>query len=568
VNVDFLTLACLRHHLNSLLGARVQRVLLPDELSAGLELYAGHRFQLLASADPQFPRILVIPQKLRRGVETETPLLLLLRKWVKGGRLTDVTQPPWERILELHFEGHTGPCRVVAELIGRYSNIILVGPDGRVLDAVRRIGPDMNRYRVILPGRPYRPPPRPVGRQPPAQLPKGEWSALLASAEPHTPLHQLLTRRLLGISPMAAREIAARATEGDPQAPVLATTAGRLREATAELFRPLKDGSWRPHIALDEDGNPIAFAPYEPRQFERVQQADTISEAMLQYFEQRLSMDAYAAARWRVRERIDEIRERLNRTLSQMRDNIVDPQEIEKLREAGELLLTYQQQVKPDAGEVTVPDYEGTPRTIELDPTLTPVDNAQAYFRRYRKSVRAAEEGPARIKAVQIDLAYVQQLAVDLAVAETRPEIDAVYDALTKAGWVSGEKRGSSGQVGGPHRTEIGGFAVYIGRNARQNEEVTFRRARQNDLWLHVRGLPGAHVIIKSAGQPVPEEVVRRAAGVAAYYSSARGEGQVNVDVTERRFVGRVRRGHPGLVTYRNERTIEAKPEAILNSLE
>ena len=258
MNVDFLTLACLRDHLDSLLGARVQRVLLPDELSVGLELYAGKRFQLLASADPQFPRVLLTPQKLRRGVEAETPLLLLLRKWVRDSRLTDVTQPPWERILEFHFEGHAGPCRLVAELIGRYSNVILVGPDGHVLDAVRRIGPDMNRYRVILPGRPYKPPPRPVGRQPPTELPKGEWSALLASAEPQTPLHQLLTRRLLGVSPMAAREITARATEGDPQAPVQATTANLLREATAELFRPLKDGSWQPHIALDEDGNAIA----------------------------------------------------------------------------------------------------------------------------------------------------------------------------------------------------------------------------------------------------------------------------------------------------------------------
>ena len=568
MNVDFLTLACLRDELDIAAGARVQRVLLPDELSVGLELYARHRVQLLASADPQFPRLLLVPQKLRRGVEAETPLLLLLRKWVRDSRLTDIIQPPWERILELHFEGRTGSCRLVAELIGRYSNIILVGPDGHVLDAVRRVGPDMNRYRVILPGRPYEPPPRPVGRQPPTQLPKGEWSALLASAEPEAPLHQLLTRRLLGVSPMAARELTARATLGDPRAPVHATTAGPLREATAELFRPLKDGAWDPHIALDQDGNAIAFAPYKPSHFERVQQVDTISDGMYRYFERKLSMDSYAAARWRVQERLDEIRERFQRTLSQMEDNIIDPQEIEALREAGELLLTYQQKVERNAEQVSVPDYTGAPRTIKLDPMLTPVENSQAYFRRYRKSLRAAEQGPARIKAVRIDLAYVEHLAVDLALAETRPEIDAVYNAIAKAGWVKGEKQGSSGQVEGPRRLEIGGFAVYVGRNARQNEEVTFRRAAQDDLWLHVRDLPGAHVIIKNTGRAVPDEVVQQVAGVAAYYSPARDENRVAVDVTERRFVGRVRGGHPGLVTYRNERTIEVKPEPDPSSLE
>ncbi|MFL7794250.1 MAG: NFACT family protein, partial [Anaerolineae bacterium] len=159
MNVDYLTLACLRDHLDSLLGARVQHAVLPDELSVGLELYAGQRAQLLISADPQHPRMLLAPHKLRRGVEIETALLLLLRKWIRGSKLVDITQPEWERILELHFEGPTGPCRLIAELIGRYSNIILVGPDGNVLDAARHVGPTKNRYRVILPSRPYQPPP-------------------------------------------------------------------------------------------------------------------------------------------------------------------------------------------------------------------------------------------------------------------------------------------------------------------------------------------------------------------------------------------------------------------------
>jgi predicted ribosome quality control (RQC) complex YloA/Tae2 family protein len=560
MNVDYLTLACLRDQLDGLLSARVQRAVLPDELSVGLEMYAGQRAQLLISADPQHPRALLAPQKLRRGAEVETAPLLLLRKWVRGSRLMDITQPPWERILEFHFAGQAGPCRLVAELIGRYSNVILVGPDGNVLDAVRHVGPAKNRYRVILPGRPYQLPPKPVGRQAPTQLPSGEWAALLASAAPDEPLYRLLTQRLLGVSPMAAREIAARAA-GDPDAPTQAVTAKALAEATAALFALLKDGSWAPHVALDEDGNVVAFAPYEPRQFERVRQAADISEAMWQYFEQRLSGDAYAAARWRVQERIDEARTRIERTLNQLRENVADEGEIESLREAGELLLTYQGQVKPKAAEITVPDYTGTSRTIELAPKLTPVENAQAYFRRYHKAVRATEGLPARIAVVQADLAYLAQLAADLALAESRPEIDAVYDALVKAAWAPKARPGSSGQGVGPLRVEIGGFPVYVGRNARQNEEVTFKRAGPDDLWLHARGVPGAHVVVKCGKQDVPKKVVRRAAQLAAYYSPARDEAQVAVDVTQRRYVKKTRGGHPGLVAYRNEWTVQAKPE-------
>jgi predicted ribosome quality control (RQC) complex YloA/Tae2 family protein len=422
------------------------------------------------------------------------------------------------------------------------------------LDAARHVGPAKNRYRVILPGRPYQPPPKPVGRQAPTRLPPGEWAAMLASAASDEPLHRLLTRRLLGVSPMVAREIVARAADDDPKA---------LAAATSDLFAPLQDASWAPHVALDDEGNVIAFAAYEPRQFEQAQPVARISEAMGRYFEQRLSADAYAAARWRVQERIDEASARIERTMRQLQENIIDEIEIESLREAGELLLTYQGQVKPKASLVTVPDYAGAPRPIKLDPKLTPVENAQAYFRRYRKALRATEGLPTRIAATKADLDYLAQLSADLALAESRPEIDAVQDALSKAGWAPKGGKDSGGQVKGPRRFEIDGFPIYVGRNAGQNEAVTFKRAGPDDLWLHARGIPGTHVIIKCGQRDVPEKVIQQAAQIAAYYSPARDEGQVAVDVTRRRYVKRVRGKHPGLVTYRNERTVQVKSEQL-----
>lgn len=561
MNVDYLTLACLRDRLDGLLGARVQQIVLPDKFSVGLELYAGQRFQLLISAHPQFARMLLSPQKLRRGVETATPLLLLLRKWVRGGRLVDVTQPPWERILALHFEGQAGPCRLVAELIGRYSNIILVGPDDRVLEAMKRIGPHLNRYRVTLPAHPYQPPPRPPGRQPPIGITPNEWAATLASAAPDEPLHRLLTHRFLGVSPLAAREVAARVT-GDAEAAVRAASPDALGAAMAELFAPLEDGSWAPHVALDSEGHVVAFAPYEPHQFETKLQAPNISDAMWRYFRQRIAADGYTATRQQVQELLDQARSRVDRALAQLRAEVVDKEETNSLREAGELLLTYQGQVERGACEVTLPDYEGNPRTITLNPTLTSVENAQGYFQRYRKANRAAQKIPARIKPLIIDRTYLEQLEADLALAESRPEIDSVRDALAEGGWTPKARRrsGSSGQIGGPRRFEAGGFPIYVGRNARQNEEVTFKRAGPDDLWLHARGLSGAHVIVKSGKRDVPEEVIQRAAELAAYYSAARSGGQAAVVVTKRRFVHRLRGGHPGLVTCRNERIVWVEP--------
>mgnify|MGYP000045517373 CR=1 FL=1 len=557
--VDYLTLACLRDRLDALLGARIQRAVLTDDLSVGLELYAGERLQLLISAHPQNARMLITPHKLRRGVETPTPLLQLLRKWVRDARLTDVTQPDWERILTLHFEGCAGSCRLVAELIGRYSNVILVGPDGHVLDAVKRIGPDINRYRVTLPAHPYQPPPTPPGRLPPDAVSPGEMTTILASAPPDQPLHRLLPRQLLGVSPMTAREIVARAT-GDPEASAIESSPNEIVSAIAALLGPVcNDAAWSPHVALDTDGEVIAFAPYEPHQYPHVEPAPDVSTAMWRYFESHIAADPYAAARRQTQRWIDETRARLERKQTQLESQVIDQAQIDRLREAGELLLTYQHQVERGAHEVTVPDYTGQARAIPLSPALTAVENAQDYFARYHKASRAAEDLDRRLAAVRPDLAYLEQLAADLAMAESRPEIDSVRDELVQAGWAPKPRRPSSkGQTGGPRRFEIDGFTIYVGRNARQNEALTFDRAAPTDLWLHARGLPGAHVVIThdERQREIPEAVVRRAAQLAAYYSSARGERQVAVDVTERRFVRRVRGGRPGLVTYHNERTV------------
>ena len=568
MHVDFLTLACLRDELDVLLGGRVQHVMLPDNLSLGLELYAGRRHYLLLSADARQARILLSSEKLRRGAETVTPLLLLARKWLVGARLTDISQPAWERILVFHFEGAQGYCQLVAEIMDRYSNVVLVAADGCVLGAVKHIGPRLNRYRVTLPNHPYQLPPAPAQRRPPGEI---EWRGALAAVPPDMPLHQLLTARCLGVSPTLAREVAARVA-GDPQAPARMASPEALVRTFAELFAPLDHGGWQPHVALDDAGQVIGFTAYQPRQFAHCLAMPSVSAAMQRYFDTRLTADAYAIARSEVLRLIEAARARVQQALSQLRAQMPDTAQLEAWRRAGELLLAYQQQVPPGASEVTLTDYAGQPCTIALDPTLGPIENARAYFRRCEKARRALEELPARIEALTNDDAYLAQLTTDLMLAETRPAIDAVYNALAAAGWTPHSQRRHT-PTPDILRASVDGFTIFVGRNAQQNEEVTFRRAGPDDLWLHARGVPGAHVIIKSDGRPVPEAVVEQAARWAAYYSAARqGTSRVQVDVTERRYVRRLPGGRPGLVTYRHERSLwvaspDRPPTSVATSL-
>ena len=547
MHVDFLTLACLRDEIDRLLGARVQHVVLLDELSIGLELYAGRRHYLLLSAHPQLARILLLSERLRRGRDVEPPVLLLMRKWVQGARMVNITQPPWERILTFHFEGEQGHCQLVAEIIDRYSNLVLVGPDGCVLDAIKRIGPEINRKRVTLPGQPYQMPPPQAGRQPPVAA---DWTTLLDSAPPEQPLHSILTGHLLGVSPTLAREIAARAT-GNPLALVRDADPSIVARCAAELFAPLVNGMWQPHIGLDEHGEIVAWAPYPLSQCSHSEPVATISEAMERFFASRTSQDAYAIARREVQVAIEAAKHQVEQALANVRAQLPNEWEVNLLREAGELLLIHQRRVEKGVEQVMLPDYEGVMRCITLDPTRTPVENAQLYFRRYRKALRAAHELPARIAELEAEMAFLEQLTADLRMAETRAEIDAVREELAEAGWTS-RPRHHSANKSGPRRLVIGGFTVYVGRNARQNEEVTFKLANPNDLWLHIRGQPGPHVIIKSGGREVPEHVIEQAARLALSDSTMTAP----VDITQRRFVRRMPGERPGMVIYHREQTL------------
>jgi predicted ribosome quality control (RQC) complex YloA/Tae2 family protein len=206
-------------------------------------------------------------------------------------------------------------------------------------------------------------------------------------------------------------------------------------------------------------------------------------------------------------------------------------------------------------------DLDTPPLLIELDPQLSAVENAQAYFRRYEKNKTASADIPALLEAAQLELSYLDQLSTDLALASNRPEIDEVRLALVERGYVA-QKRGVTMQRGRPLRiVSEDGMTILVGRSARQNQEVTFRRAAPQDLWLHAVDAPGSHVIVKSEGQDVPERTLRRAAELAAYYSAARGEGGVTVAYTQRRYVRQIRKAGPGMVTYRHEQTVRVLPK-------
>lgn len=562
MNFDAVTIMALLGELGATLsGGRVQDTLEVDEESIGLEIYANHqRHYLLLSAHQQFARVHLSSEKLRRGVEAPSPLGLLLRRYVEGAWISAVRQPPWERVLIFDLEGPQGVFSLIAEPMERRANLLLVRDDGIIVECIRRVGPQENRVRVSLPGKPYQPPPPQRLKRDPLALTLTLLGDMLDN-EPGARAREILTRRVLGISPLLGKEIVFRVT-GGINTKAADTSARALLAAIGELFGTFREGAWQPGT-VEEEGSVIAYAAYPITHLPGWTPASSMSEAVARYYGPLVGVDAYTAGKRPVAEAIVEARTRVAKKLESLRGSLQDDAAFEHLRHSGELLLAYQYTLAPGARELRAAyDVDGPELIIALDPALSPLENAKRYFEKYEKAKRARSGVPVLVAAAEQELAYLDQLAIDLEMARNWPDIGEVQEALQRSGYWRGPRTaGPRGGASAPLRvTTESGAVIWVGRNARQNDIVTFDRGGPGDLWLHARGVPGAHVIIKAGAGDVPDAVIQRAAEIAAYYSAARGEARALVDVTRRKYVRKIKGGKPGMVTYRNEQPIEVTP--------
>ncbi len=559
---DALTMAAVADELRAqILSGRVQQVLLLDDLSIGMEVYAhGERRYLLASAHPEHARLHLAGEKLRRGVEKSTPLLLLLRKYVRGGRIAAIEQPPFERALHIGVQHPEGNTTLIVEVMGRYSNIVLVAEEGLILECIKRIGPEKSRYRTILPQHLYVPPP-PQSKLDPTDITELRLKDILSDASPESPIWRALVAGIRGVSPLMAREVVCRAMGDDGAAVSQVVQISPLLEAFQEMLMPVWEHRWQPSI-VKRDERLVAFAPYPLTQYGDWEEVESISQAVEAYYGQVVGEDAYAVAKRRVREAILRARERVRRKQEALQRSRVSQARVEELRRQGEMILAYAHRIEPGQRELTAPvGPDEPPLLIKLDPTISPVENAQRYFKRYKKAKSGAGEIPALLQRAELEMRYLDQLETDLDLAANRPEIQEVEASLAEAGYVREKRRRRKMARSQPLAVKSqDGLLILVGKNSRQNEEVTFRRAAPRDLWLHVRDAPGAHVIVKTGGREVPEATLRQAAQLAAYYSQARGSAHVDVAYTERRYVRPIKGAGPGLVTYTQEKTIRVAP--------
>jgi len=643
--MDAITLAAVADEWRILLtGARIDTIIQPTEHAIALQCYApgaqgqgGHNRWLYLSAHPQLARAHLTTRKPAKIANDPPPFVMLLRKYLEGARIEAIQQPRWERMLEIIASHRGAPdsderirYRLIIEIMGRLSNIIMCNEQGLILGSLKHVGAEVNRYRIIAANVPYVPPP-PQQRSVAGQLlPRIEpttvtaaelvSSALLGeetivpSAPPNKKarqrgaeqpkLWQLLVKHLLGFSSLLAREAVYRAT-GDSE--ILLSGVSQDDIAWEEVARHVRElaacydtHAWQPQLVerdVQEAPVPVAFAPYVLMQYAKVpgiqvRQSPSINVLIDEYYAGAEWRDAMEGVRAPLRKVLQTQRERCVRKADVLQRALATSEEAAQLRVQAELLLAYQHEVPRGQSSVTLRNFfadEGTEGEstsevmIPLDPRFDAVGNANRLFNKYHKLRRATALIPAQIEQNALELATIEQFLADLMLADTPAEVALVKAEVQTAGLLRGaaatrEKKTQKSHKGKGGKHAKGkpvppgggvplrlqsrdGFTLLIGKNSRQNEEVTFHQATANDIWLHARGVPGAHVIIKAAGREIPRSTIEQAAGLAAYYSQARGSTSVPVDYTLQRHVRHVKGGGPGMVIYERERTVYAVPE-------
>jgi predicted ribosome quality control (RQC) complex YloA/Tae2 family protein len=597
MNFDAITLAAVRDEVAPLVGGRVQHVHLPDELGLALEVYAGGaRHWLYCSAHPQRARVHLVAARLARPSDQVTPLLLLARKYVDGARLEAVEQPPLERVLRLRFsqrldDGTIAGVDLIVEAMGRNSNLILVDANGTILDAARRVTPEMSRVRPVLPRGQYVLPPEQAKLDP--RRVAGQSLAALAARHPaDRPLREALVAEVNACSPLLAREVTVRALGRLDVAIGEVGDAGWDATAAAlhALWAGAAAGEWAPCLAYEGD-HIRAYAAYDLTSFADRRPVPSISAALEAWFGRAPAQpEADAARKAALRQALLAAADRLRGKRYSLQQGLVSPGEIARLREAGEALLAYAAGVPAGEPAFTPP---GAAEPIALNPALGAVENAQRYFARYAKARAAARDVPAMIAATDNELRYLDEALTHLDLAASPADLAALRSEWATLGYVAragrsrdsraagaqrsprtGGGKGAAGKSGrrgpggvgrpdgatGVSRLTLDGFEVLVGRSGAGNDALLTREAHPDDVWLHARGIPGAHVLIRTRGREVPDAVLRRAAAMAAARSQARQAPSVGVDYTRRRYVERIKGAPPGLVTYRGEKTIHVAP--------
>ncbi|WP_341877363.1 Rqc2 family fibronectin-binding protein [Defluviitalea saccharophila] len=569
-----------------LLGGRIDKIYQPE--SDEIIMHArgkGSNFRILLTSHSNHPR-LHITNLNKKNPETPPMFCMLLRKHLSGGKIIDVIQPDFERIVEFHIEalnemGDLCIKKLIIEIMGRHSNIILTDSENRILDSIIHVSKDKSSVREVLPGRIYVRPPS-QDKMNPLSVPSNNFGKFLKGTD-GTKLQQAIYKSFSGISPVVASEICHRAHLDASLYLEELTDENKtaLSNVMHHLFSLIKNNAFTPQIVFHPDTNePIDFSSIDMTQFIefKKQKFDSISQVIELFYAEKDNLSRIKQKSTDIHRIIQNNLERCYKKKDLQIQKLKEVSDREYLRVYGELITANIYAISKGMNSFeSINFYEEEQPTviIPLDPTLTPSENAQHYFKQYNKAKRTHLALIEQLKQTEEEIQYLESLLTATESSTDESDINDIRYELKEQGYIKmrHSKKSKSQIKSKPlHYRSGDGFDIYVGKNNRQNDELTLRFALPTDLWFHTKDIPGSHVIIKTQNKEVPQSTIMEAANLAAFYSKAKTSSNVPVDYTQKRYVRKPNGAKPGMVIYDHQNTIYITPDELkiknLNSKE
>ena len=584
--LDGAFLHCLREELTaSLPDARVDKVHQPsrEELIISLRTRGGSGAsagvrKLYLSARANSPRVHFTDIPLENPASPPM-FCMLLRKRLTGGRLVGIRQPGLERALYFDLDcvdelGDIVRLTLAVEIMGRHSNIILIGPDGVVIDAIKRVDMEMSSVRPVLPGLPYSPPPAEAGR---LDLSLCAPADLLEAAErgKDGPLSKALLGAAHGLSPLICREVSHYAARGRDTAAHALTGEERDRAlfALSRVKAAVETGENRvPYILYKSGDAPqdFSFLPITQYGLSAVgREMESFSALLDAFYAQKDQAERTRQQAHDILRVLTNASERTARKLGHQREELAKSGDRESLRIYGDLIHANLHAIPKGASSAELINYydpDCATLTVPLDPALSASQNAQKYYKEYRKAQTAERVLAEQIAQGEEELTYLDTVFDALSRAVTLRELNELRQELAAGGYLRLQrgKQKPPAPLGPMEFVSDDGFSILVGRNNVENDRLTLKTARGSDVWFHTKNIPGSHVVVLTGGQTPPNRTLEQAAVLAALHSKAAESRQVPVDYTEIRNVKKPAGAKPGMVIYETNRTAYVTPDPAM----
>ncbi|MBO5059678.1 MAG: NFACT family protein [Clostridia bacterium] len=559
--------------LTSLLsGGRVDKIHQPekDEIMLVVRTFSG-AYKLVLSASANNARV-HFSDTSKENPKTPPMFCMLLRKHLSGGKITKISQPDFERIIEIDIEsynelGDLTTKHLICEIMGKNSNIILCTDDYRIIDSIKHVDFTLSSVRQILPGGTYSSPP---AQDKAAILSDDIKNVSLDFSQDGVRPDKVIMSAVSGISPVTAREIVYTATGS------LGLVCGELSDADKRsILNTLLDFAeniqFKPCIIFDEQDKPIDFSATEILQYGgnyRVEYFSSMSEVVCSFYSQRDLKERMRQKSADLIKLLSNHLERCSKKLVIQKKTLQDAENKERYKIYGDLVTANLYQLSDGQSSAKVSNYyeDGCPEIeIELSPALSPAKNAQRYYKLYSKLKNAEVEVKKQLAATLEDIEYLESTLSAVENSTSEADLNAIRAELGELGYIKRQKKGKKDtkvQAKPMHFVSSDGFDIYVGKNNTQNDYLTLKFANSQDIWFHTKKIHGSHTIIKlGVDKDVPKTTMLEAAQLAAYYSKARESSQVPVDYTQVKNVKKPNGAKPGMVIYDNYNTVYVTPK-------